>query len=88
MILAATVGISFGTTSDITTEAASVIILEGSLLKVDELFNISFRMRSIALQRYNYFILFYLNSLITSSYLLSVVYKLNLFTNSEQCTIA
>lgn len=49
-LAAATVGIAFGKSSDITTEAAGVVILESSLEKVDEFLHISQRMRSIALQ--------------------------------------
>jgi cation transport ATPase len=47
---AATVGIAFGQTSDVTTEAAGAVILGSSLKKVDELMHISLRMRRIALQ--------------------------------------
>jgi len=46
---AATVGVSFGMTSDITAEAADAVILDASLEKVDELLHIGRRMRSIAL---------------------------------------
>jgi heavy metal translocating P-type ATPase len=46
---AATVGIAFGISSDITAEAADAVILEASLGKVDELMHIGRRMRSIAL---------------------------------------
>jgi P-type E1-E2 ATPase len=49
-LLAATVGIAFGHESDITAEASDAVIMEASLGKVDELFHISRRMRSIALQ--------------------------------------
>jgi P-type E1-E2 ATPase len=49
-LMAATVGIAFGQNSDVTTEAAGVVILDSSLGKVDELLHISHRMRSIALQ--------------------------------------
>jgi P-type E1-E2 ATPase len=49
-LTAATVGIAFGQGSDITTEAAGVVILESSLQRVDELMHIGRRMRSIALQ--------------------------------------
>lgn len=49
-LMAATVGIAFGPNSDITSEAAGAVILTTSLEKVDELFHISDRMRSIALQ--------------------------------------
>jgi P-type E1-E2 ATPase len=48
--LAATIGVAFGQTSDITSEAADAVILEPSLRKVDELIHIGRRMRSIALQ--------------------------------------
>jgi P-type E1-E2 ATPase len=49
-LTAATVGIAFGQQSDITAEAAGVVILESSLQRVDEFFHISRRMRRIALQ--------------------------------------
>ncbi len=49
-LMAATVGIAFGQSSDITSEAADAVILEPSLEKVDELFHIGRRMRAIALQ--------------------------------------
>ena len=47
---AATVGIGFGQSSDITAEAADAVVLESSLGKVDELIHIGRRMRGIALQ--------------------------------------
>jgi heavy metal translocating P-type ATPase len=46
---AATVGVAFGVSSDITAEAADAVILEASLGKVDELMHIGQRMRNIAL---------------------------------------
>jgi P-type E1-E2 ATPase len=46
---AATVGVAFGMSSDITAEAADAVILDASLGKVDELLHIGRRMRSIAL---------------------------------------
>ena len=46
---AATVGVAFGMSSDITAEAADAVILDASLGKVDELIHIGRRMRSIAL---------------------------------------
>lgn len=46
----ATVGIAFGQASDITTEAAGVVIMDSSLERVDEFFHISRHMRRIALQ--------------------------------------
>ncbi|MCE9548606.1 MAG: cadmium-translocating P-type ATPase [Planctomycetia bacterium] len=46
----ATVGIAFGQANDVTSEAAGAVIMESSLEKVDELFHISRRMRTIALQ--------------------------------------
>jgi len=49
-LTAATVGIAFGQGSDITAEAAGVVILDSSLSRVDELLHIGRRMRSIALQ--------------------------------------
>jgi len=47
---AATVGVAFGSQSDITSEAADAVILETSLARVDELIHIARRMRHIALQ--------------------------------------
>ncbi len=47
---AATVGLAFGSTSDITAEAAGAVILESSLAKVDEFLHIGQRLRAIALQ--------------------------------------
>jgi heavy metal translocating P-type ATPase len=49
-LAAATVGVAFGSQSDIITEAADAVILEPSLGKVDELIHIGRRMRRIALQ--------------------------------------
>ena len=49
-LTAATVGVAFGQGSDITAEAAGAVIMESSLERVDELFHIGRRMRSIALQ--------------------------------------
>lgn len=46
---AATVGVAFGLSSDITAEAADAVIMDASLGKVDELMHIGRRMRSIAL---------------------------------------
>ena len=49
-MLAATVGVAFGQNSDITAEAAGVVIMEPSLGRVDELLHIGKRMRLIALE--------------------------------------
>jgi heavy metal translocating P-type ATPase len=49
-LLTATVGIAIGQNSDVTTEAAGVVIMDSSLVKVDEFMHISRRMRTIALQ--------------------------------------
>lgn len=49
-LAAATVGLAFGQNSDVTTEAAGAVIMDTSLMKVDELFHISRRLRQIALQ--------------------------------------
>jgi len=49
-LMAATVGIAFGANSDVTTEAAGVVIMDSSLGRVDELMHIGRRMRAIALQ--------------------------------------
>ena len=47
---AATVGVAFGVSNDVTSEAADAVVMETSLAKVDELIHIGRRMRSIALQ--------------------------------------
>jgi P-type E1-E2 ATPase len=47
---AATVGVAFGASSDVTSEAADAVVLETSLGRVDELIHIGRRMRRIALQ--------------------------------------
>jgi heavy metal translocating P-type ATPase len=49
-LLAATVGVAFGTQNDITTEAADAVVLEPALEKIDELMHIGRRLRRIALQ--------------------------------------
>jgi cation transport ATPase len=49
-LTAATVGVAFGSNSDITAEAAGAVILDTSLRKVDELLHVSRRLRLIALQ--------------------------------------
>ncbi len=49
-MMSATVGIAIGQNSDVTTEAAGVVIMDNSLSKVDEFLHISRRMRGIALQ--------------------------------------
>ncbi len=49
-MMAATVGMAIGQNSDVTTEAAGVVIMDSSLKKVDEFMHISRRMRIIALQ--------------------------------------
>jgi heavy metal translocating P-type ATPase len=49
-MMAATVGIAIGQNSDVTAEAAGVVIMDNSLTKVDEFMHISRRMRIIALQ--------------------------------------
>ena len=49
-MMAATVGVAIGQNSDVTSEAASVVIMDNSLRKVDEFMHISRRMRTIALQ--------------------------------------
>jgi heavy metal translocating P-type ATPase len=46
---AATVGVAFGMSSDITAEAADAVVLDASLERVDELLHIGQRMRSIAM---------------------------------------
>ncbi len=49
-LASATVGIAFGQHSSVTAEAAGAVIMESSLLKVDELIHISLAMRKIVLQ--------------------------------------
>ena len=49
-LTAATIGIAFGQGSEITGEAADVVILDSSLERVDQLLHIGRRMRRIALQ--------------------------------------
>jgi heavy metal translocating P-type ATPase len=49
-MMAATVGMAIGQNSDVTAEAAGVVVMENSLKKVDEFMHISRRMRIIALQ--------------------------------------
>lgn len=48
-MMAATAGIALGVNSDITSEAAGAVILQSSLVSVDELMHIGRRMRAIAL---------------------------------------
>ena len=49
-MMSATVGMAIGQNSDVTAEAAGVVIMDSSLKKVDEFMHISRRMRNIALQ--------------------------------------
>jgi heavy metal translocating P-type ATPase len=49
-LMSATIGVAMGQNSDVTTEAAAVVIMDSSLQRVDEFMHISSRMRSIALQ--------------------------------------
>jgi heavy metal translocating P-type ATPase len=49
-LTAATVGVAFGQGSEVTSEAAGVVILDSSLERVDELLHIGRRMRRMALQ--------------------------------------
>ncbi|MCU0646528.1 MAG: cadmium-translocating P-type ATPase [Gemmatimonadaceae bacterium] len=49
-LTAATVGIAFGRNSDITAEAAGAVIMDSTLLRVDEFLHIAQRLRRIALQ--------------------------------------
>ncbi len=50
-LAAATVGVAMGTASDVTSEAAGAVVMDSSLARVDELFHIAARLRSIALKR-------------------------------------
>ncbi len=49
-LLTATVGVAFGQQSDVTAEAAGIVVIDTSLSKVDELIHISRRLRRVALQ--------------------------------------
>jgi heavy metal translocating P-type ATPase len=49
-LLAATVGVAFGRQSDVTSEAARIVIVDSSLKKVDEIMHVSYRLRTVALQ--------------------------------------
>ncbi|MHB8636217.1 MAG: heavy metal translocating P-type ATPase [Fimbriimonadaceae bacterium] len=49
-MMAATVGIAIGQNSDVTAEAAGVVIMDNSLEKIDEFMHVSRRMQVIALQ--------------------------------------
>ncbi len=49
-LLSATVGVVIGQHSEVTTESAGVVIMDSSLVKVDEFLHISRRMRRIALE--------------------------------------
>ena len=49
-LMASTVGIAFGRQSDVTSEAARVVVIDSSLSKVDELIHLSYRLRHVALQ--------------------------------------
>jgi P-type E1-E2 ATPase len=49
-LTAATVGIAFGQHSDVTSEAARVVVVDSSLAAVDELLHVAGRLRRIALQ--------------------------------------
>jgi len=49
-LAAATVGIAVGTASDVTGEAAGAVVVNQALERIDELFHIASRLRSIALQ--------------------------------------
>jgi heavy metal translocating P-type ATPase len=49
-LTACTVGLAFGTNSDVTAEAAGAVILDASLRRVDEFLHIGRRLRAVALQ--------------------------------------
>jgi P-type E1-E2 ATPase len=49
-MLAATVGVAMGGTSDVIAESANAVVLESSVRKVDELIHIGRRMKTISLQ--------------------------------------
>jgi heavy metal translocating P-type ATPase len=49
-LAAATVGVAFGTGSDVTAEAAGAVVMDSTLAKADELLHIGRRLRSVVLQ--------------------------------------
>ena len=49
-MMASTVGVAIGQNSDVTAEAAGVVVMDNSLRRIDEFIHISVRMRRIALQ--------------------------------------
>jgi heavy metal translocating P-type ATPase len=49
-LAAATVGVAFGQHSDVTSEAARVVVIDSSLSKIDELLHLSYRLRRVALE--------------------------------------
>lgn len=49
-MVSATVGISIGQSSDVTTQAAEVVVMDNSLIRIDEFMHISRHMKKIALQ--------------------------------------
>jgi heavy metal translocating P-type ATPase len=49
-LMAATVGIAFGQQSDVTSEAARIVVIDTSLSRVDEIMHLSRRLRRVALQ--------------------------------------
>ena len=49
-LAAATVGLAMGTANDVTGEAAGAVVMDSALERVDELFHIGKRLRTIALQ--------------------------------------
>jgi heavy metal translocating P-type ATPase len=49
-MMAATVGIAIGTNSDVTAQAADVIVMDNTLKRIDEFLHIGHRMRRIVLQ--------------------------------------
>jgi P-type E1-E2 ATPase len=49
-LMTATVGVAFGQQSDVTSEAAGIVVIDTSLSKVDELIHLSRRLRRVALQ--------------------------------------
>lgn len=50
VMTAASAGVAFGATSDVTSEAADAVVLDSSLERLDDLLHIGTRMRRIALQ--------------------------------------
>jgi cation transport ATPase len=49
-LMAATVGVAFGQHSDITSEAAAVVVVDSAFSTIDSLIHLSYRLRRVALE--------------------------------------